>query len=70
MPKPMTCPRCGGGFDCGAQDGHCDCFALVLSPGQQADIAAHFADCLCVACLRQIADGAPAQAPAPQAASD
>ncbi|MCZ8233590.1 MAG: cysteine-rich CWC family protein [Inhella sp.] len=51
MPEAATCPRCGGGFDCGARDGHCACFELTLSAEQQAAIAAQWQGCLCLRCL-------------------
>lgn len=51
-----TCPRCGGGFDCGASAGHCDCFDVHLNDAQRAWIAQRWpAGCLCIACLRGIA---------------
>ncbi len=65
-----TCPRCGGGFACGAQAGHCDCFDIRLSEALRADLAARYPDrCLCLRCLREVmaADAGaapPATAPA------
>lgn len=50
------CPRCGGGFDCGARAGRCDCFEVRLDDVQRAWIAQRWPEgCLCVACLRDIA---------------
>ncbi len=49
------CPRCGGGFHCGAADAHCDCFALQLSPALRERLAAQYSSCLCLACLRELA---------------
>lgn len=52
-----TCPRCGGGFDCGAAAGACDCFELRLSAALSERLAADWPGrCLCLACLRQLAD--------------
>ncbi|RVT86288.1 cysteine-rich CWC family protein [Inhella crocodyli] len=63
MPEASTCPRCGGGFDCGARDGHCACFELTLSAEQQAALAARWEGCLCLRCLRALQDEAPVSAP-------
>ncbi len=49
-----TCPRCGGSFHCGAQDGHCDCFDVKLTPELRERVAREFSDCLCVRCLREL----------------
>lgn len=50
-----ACPRCGGGFQCGVNAGHCDCFELRLPEGLRADIAARWPGrCLCLACLREL----------------
>ncbi|XHS78789.1 cysteine-rich CWC family protein [Burkholderiaceae bacterium UC74_6] len=54
-PLNDTCPRCGGSFHCGAQDGHCDCFELKLTPELRESIAGQFDDCLCLRCLRELA---------------
>lgn len=54
-PQAATCPRCGGGFECGAEAGHCDCFELRLSEAQRAEIAARYEGCLCLRCLRDLA---------------
>jgi hypothetical protein len=71
MPEASTCPRCGGGFDCGAKDGQCACFALRLSAEQQAALAARWQGCLCLRCLQAVAAGGPLdQADAPRAFSD
>ena len=63
MPEASTCPRCGGGFDCGARDGHCACFELTLSAAQQAAIAARWQGCLCLRCLRALQDEPPVSEP-------
>ncbi|MGQ3052222.1 MAG: cysteine-rich CWC family protein [Roseateles sp.] len=53
-----TCPRCGGGFACGAASGpaaHCDCFGIRLSDAQRAAIAGQWPGrCLCMNCLRDL----------------
>ncbi len=67
MPEASTCPRCGGGFDCGAKDGHCACFELSLSAEQQAALAARWQGCLCLRCLRDFqAPQEESPAPAPR----
>ncbi|MFN3303937.1 MAG: cysteine-rich CWC family protein [Roseateles sp.] len=53
---PDTCPRCGGGFACGASAGHCDCFDLQLSEALREQLAARYpGQCLCLRCLRELA---------------
>jgi transposase len=53
------CPRCGGGFHCGANDAApCPCAAVVLDVGLQQALRKRFAGCLCVTCLRALAAGA------------
>jgi len=57
-----TCPRCGGGFFCGAAGpGPCDCTTLALSAMLQAQLLARYSGCLCLNCLRELtaADGLP-----------
>ncbi|KQW45466.1 MULTISPECIES: cysteine-rich CWC family protein [unclassified Roseateles] len=50
-----TCPRCGGGFNCGVNAGHCVCFSIRLSDAQRAEIAAQWPGrCLCMTCLREL----------------
>lgn len=61
-PAAAACPRCGGGFACGAATGHCDCFELQLSAALRAELAARFDGCLCLACLRELS-GPPPSAP-------
>ena len=61
------CPRCGGGFHCGAAESHCDCFELKLSPTLRAELAQRYRGCLCLACLRELAK--PPQPPAPSASA-
>jgi hypothetical protein len=64
------CPRCGGGFECGADlgpAGHCACFDLRLTEAVRAAVAARYpGECLCVPCLRALseAEAAPVHRPA------
>jgi len=51
-----TCPRCGAGFHCGAQDDHCDCFELQLTTELRESIAREYDGCLCLRCLRELAN--------------
>ena len=57
-----TCPRCGGGFECGANAGRCDCFGIRLTERQRAELAGRYSGCLCLRCLRELG-GAPAPQP-------
>lgn len=51
-----SCPRCGGGFECGVNAGHCDCFGIRLTERLRAELAARYPDrCLCLRCLRELA---------------
>lgn len=52
LPPNAACPRCGGDFRCGVQDGHCACVGLTLSSALQQALAARYPDqCLCIECL-------------------
>lgn len=63
----VRCPRCGGGFECGVNAGHCACFGIRLTDTLRADIAArHPGQCLCLTCLRELIDADPMR----QAATD
>lgn len=53
-----TCPRCGASFVC-THDIHCQCVGIALSPRARAYIREHYFDCLCAACLRQLAEQFP-----------
>ena len=59
-----TCPRCGGGFECGANAGRCDCFGIRLTDRLRVELAARYSGCLCLRCLRELIE-ADARAPAP-----
>jgi hypothetical protein len=64
---PDCCPRCGGGFTCGAAGpGPCACSTLTLSAALQAQLRQQYSGCLCLPCLQALAqadlDGAPAAA--------
>jgi hypothetical protein len=53
------CPRCGGGFHCGANDAEpCACNALQLAAPTLADLRALYTGCLCLGCLHEIAASA------------
>ncbi|MFN5049887.1 cysteine-rich CWC family protein [Roseateles sp.] len=58
LPENARCPRCGGDFRCGASEGHCDCFELRLEEGLRQRLAARYSGCLCMACLRELAQPA------------
>jgi len=48
------CPRCGGGFECGVQAGHCDCFGIRLTERLRVELAEQYSGCLCLPCLREL----------------
>ena len=53
---PDRCPRCGGGFACGAAGpAPCPCSELPLSAALQAQLRQQFSGCLCLACLTTLA---------------
>jgi len=55
-----ACPRCGGGFECGASSapaGHCACFGIRLNDRLRAELAERYpGNCLCLRCLRELVD--------------
>lgn len=60
------CPRCGGAFECGAMGpGPCACQGVTLTPELQAQLRQQFSGCLCLGCLRALAE-ASAAGPGPQ----
>ncbi len=53
---PDTCPRCQGPFVCGvAGPDPCVCTNLTLSPDTQAELRKRYTGCLCLNCLRELA---------------
>ena len=60
------CPRCGGGFHCGAGDAEpCDCTTMPLDDATLADLRQRYTGCLCLACLREISASQRRMASAP-----
>jgi hypothetical protein len=54
-----ACARCGGAFHCGANDlTPCACTGLKLSAERLADLRQRYSGCLCLTCLRALAEGA------------
>jgi hypothetical protein len=49
-----NCPRCGGGFECGVQAGHCACFGIRLTERLRSELAERYSGCLCLPCLREL----------------
>jgi len=49
-----SCPRCCGGFECGVNAGHCDCFGIRLTDRLRAELAERYSGCLCLRCLREL----------------
>ncbi|MBB5203233.1 hypothetical protein HNQ51_000526 [Inhella inkyongensis] len=60
-----NCPRCHPAFHCGAQEAHCPCFDLHLTPALRADLAARYAGCLCLPCLQELAAQQATRGPMP-----
>jgi len=55
-PAPDRCPRCGGGFACGAAGpAPCACTTVTLSDALQTALRQRYTGCLCLACLQQLA---------------
>ena len=53
---PDRCPRCGGGFACGAAgESPCACTTVQLGAALQQQLRRQFSGCLCVACLVALA---------------
>ena len=56
LPDNTACPRCGGGFHCGVEDGWCACFGTRLGEEVKRDLAARWpGQCLCLKCLAELA---------------
>jgi hypothetical protein len=56
--RAVTCPRCGGPFECGVGADRatpCWCVDLQLDDARRADLRGRFADCLCAPCQRALA---------------
>ena len=50
-----TCPRCGRSFSCMADRiAPCQCLGVTLSEATAQWLKAHYSDCLCVPCLREL----------------
>ena len=55
------CPRCGGLFTCGASGpGDCACTTVTLGAALQRRLRERYEGCLCLACLRELAQTAAA----------
>ena len=53
------CPRCGGSFHCGMNDAEpCACTAVTLDAATLARLRQRYSGCLCLRCLRALAEGA------------
>lgn len=51
------CPRCGRLFVCRADEsGGCACAGVVLNETVHRFLAAHYDECLCLHCLREMSD--------------
>jgi len=48
------CPRCGAEFLC-THDEHCQCVGITLNENARAYLRTHYKDCLCRACLLEVA---------------
>ena len=48
------CPRCGAEFVC-THDAFCQCVGITLNEKARAYLRTHYSDCLCRACLEEIA---------------
>jgi Cysteine-rich CWC len=55
-PVQKTCECCGQGFECVGY--LCWCSKLGITQQQMDWIAERYDDCLCLACLRQVQNGA------------
>lgn len=54
--EPKRCPRCGNDFECRLGTIHrCQCADIMLGDDMRESIAATYDDCLCRACLLDLA---------------
>ncbi len=59
LPQRDTCPRCGGGFACGAAGPWpCACANVGLGDLLRRQLAERYQSCLCLPCLQALARGA------------
>lgn len=59
-----TCPRCGRSFECRSNNPiRCECSRITLSEATLRAIEGRYRDCLCLACLTDLAAGADPQPP-------
>lgn len=59
------CPRCGGGFRCGADDAEpCACTTMTLDAAVLLDLRRRYDGCLCLRCLESEAAAAADDGPA------
>ncbi len=49
-----VCPRCGAPFVC-THDALCQCVGIELNEKARTFLRTHYSDCLCRACLREVA---------------
>jgi hypothetical protein len=55
--EEKNCPRCGGRFECKVNNPvHCQCAGIELSERLIDRLYADWHDCLCAACLRELAE--------------
>jgi hypothetical protein len=58
--EDKTCPRCGQRFECKLNNPvHCGCADIEIGREALEEIALSYDDCLCAACLREVAEGGP-----------
>jgi hypothetical protein len=55
----VLCPRCGSGFQCGANTAGCWCNTVMVSDPVRSDLASFYEGCLCRACLQLLEDARP-----------
>lgn len=61
------CPRCATTFECKLNKPiHCQCARVELAEDRLLALADHYTDCLCLACLREVATGSPLARPGPR----